>query len=222
MKSFKTTKPQLRLLIGMTIAFGVSLCALEYGKPKQFKDMYRYLSSNDHHVDEEFIPVTRTLPKPPKPNVSTAPKPSPPKVRTRPDNEIKTEENLPEFEFQDSLVYLPTEYAEPLDLGAIKLPDVYPQFPGGDEALYKFLGQTIAYPKFAKENNIEGPVYVQFVVERDGQIDPNSIEILGSPHQALSDESIRAIRKMPVWIPGKQRFHNVAVSMKLPIKFYLD
>jgi periplasmic protein TonB len=97
-----------------------------------------------------------------------------------------------------------------------------PEFPGGEEGLIRFLGSQLKYPSFAKENGIEGPVYIKFVVNEKGDIEENTIEILGSPHAVLSQEAIRVIKAMPLWKPGKQRLKNVAVNMKLPIKFLLN
>ena len=97
--------------------------------------------------------------------------------------------------------------------------EVNPEFPGGEEALFKFLGVNTKYPRKAKKKGKEGIVYVQFVVEVDGSI--GDIEILRSVHKLLDEEAVRVIRSMPRWEPGKQRGEDVRVYYKLPFRFRL-
>ena len=95
-----------------------------------------------------------------------------------------------------------------------------PEFPGGMEALYKYLGESIKYPALAKENNIEGRVYVTFVVEKDGSIaNPRILRDIGG---GCGQEAIRGVKAMPKWKPGKQRGKNVRVQFNLPVSFKLN
>ena len=95
-----------------------------------------------------------------------------------------------------------------------------PEFPGGMEALYKYLGESIKYPALAKENNIEGRVYVTFVVEKDGSIaNPRILRDIGG---GCGQEAIRVVKVMPKWKPGKQRGKNVRVQFNLPVSFKLN
>jgi len=94
-----------------------------------------------------------------------------------------------------------------------------PEFPGGESALYAFLKANLQYPTIPREVGIDGIVYTEFIVEKDGSI--SSIKILRSPHEALSAEAMRVIQAMPKWIPGKQRTVPVRVRLTLPIKFVL-
>ena len=67
-----------------------------------------------------------------------------------------------------------------------------PEFPGGMEALYKYLGESIKYPQLAKENNIEGKVFVTFVVEKDGSIaNPRILRDIGG---GCGNEAIRVVK----------------------------
>lgn len=95
-----------------------------------------------------------------------------------------------------------------------------PDFPGGEEALYKFLAGNITYPQSAKESGIQGRVYVTFVVERDGSI--NDVRVLRGIGGGCDEEAIRVIKAMPKWIPGKQRAKPVRVQYNLPVKFSLE
>lgn len=95
-----------------------------------------------------------------------------------------------------------------------------PQFPGGESALMAFIKKTLRYPAFAAENGIQGRVTLSFVVERDGSI--AQIEVMRSPAEELSKESIRVVQTMPKWKPGKQRGKAVRVKYVLPITFRLS
>jgi len=95
-----------------------------------------------------------------------------------------------------------------------------PEFPGGMEALYKYLGTSIKYPALAKENNITGKVYVTFVVEKDGSIaNPRILRDIGG---GCGQEAIRVVKAMPKWTPGKQRGKAVRVQYNLPVSFVLQ
>ena len=95
-----------------------------------------------------------------------------------------------------------------------------PEFPGGTEALIKFLQDNITYPQIAKENNIEGRVLCQFVVEKDGTI--TDIQVVRSGGDAsLDKEAVRVLRLMPKWKPGKQQGKPVRVKYTVPVNFKL-
>ena len=95
-----------------------------------------------------------------------------------------------------------------------------PQFPDGNAAMYKFLASQIKYPSVARENGIEGTVYVSFVVWLDGSI--RNIEIKRGIGGGCNDEALRVVNLMPKWSPGKQNGKAVPVAFTLPIKFKLD
>lgn len=105
-------------------------------------------------------------------------------------------------------------------------PDIYtivedmPEFYGGNEALFKFLGEQVSYPKTAKDQGIEGTVYVHFVVDKQGVI--SNAEIARGVREDLNLEAIRVVRSMPNWKPGKQKGELVKVRYTLPFKFKLD
>ena len=95
-----------------------------------------------------------------------------------------------------------------------------PEFPGGDEALRKYIANTINYPDFAKKEGIEGKVYVSFVVEKDGSVGDAKIERGVDP--SLDKEALRVVKALPIWKPGKQRGEAVRVQYTVPINFALD
>jgi protein TonB len=95
-----------------------------------------------------------------------------------------------------------------------------PQFPGGESALMKFLGEQIQYPATAIDDGIHGKVIVQFVVDTAGEIE--QVEILKGVRDDLNKEAIRVIKLMPKWIPGRQRNKPVSVRYRLPVSFVLE
>ncbi|MES2655751.1 MAG: energy transducer TonB [Bacteroidota bacterium] len=99
------------------------------------------------------------------------------------------------------------------------MPEEMPQFPGGENEMYSFISKNLYYPTLAKENAIEGKVYVRFVVERDGSID--QIEILKKLGWGCDEEVIRMIQLMPKWKPGKMKGNAVPVFFVLPVVFKL-
>lgn len=96
-----------------------------------------------------------------------------------------------------------------------------PEFPGGEEALTKYLKDNLKYPKSAIKDKIEGVVMVQFIINEYGRIG-NKINIVRSLNKACDKETERVIRMFPPWIPGKQYGENVSVLYTLPIRFKLN
>ncbi len=95
-----------------------------------------------------------------------------------------------------------------------------PYFPEGDEARIKFITENLVYPAKSKYNNIQGTVYVTFIIEPDGTI--NDVKILRGIGGGCDEECIRIIKLMPKWIPGKLNGKPVRVQYNLPIKFTLN
>lgn len=94
-----------------------------------------------------------------------------------------------------------------------------PSFPDGDAALQKFIAENIRYPQQGIEFGLQGTVWVQFTVGKDGKIsDPKVIKSLKG---GFDEEAIRVVKMLPPWKPGKQNGREVPVYVKLPIKFTL-
>ncbi len=95
-----------------------------------------------------------------------------------------------------------------------------PSFPGGEKAMYKFIGDNLVYPPIAEENQISGKVTCQFIVAEDGSI--KNVQVLRGRDRSLDAEAVRVIKSMPKWIPGKQAGKAVKVRFILPITFQLN
>jgi protein TonB len=94
-----------------------------------------------------------------------------------------------------------------------------PVYPGGEQAMMQFIRDSIIYPKAARTDNIQGTVYVTFVVEKDGSL--SDVRILRGAHPLLDAEALRVVKSMPVWSPGKQDGTPVRVQFNLPVKYTL-
>ena len=95
-----------------------------------------------------------------------------------------------------------------------------PEFPGGIRELGNYLGRSIRYPSAAQRANVQGKVFVQFVVGKDGDIrEPKILKGIGF---GCDEEALRVTLNMPKWSPGKQNGKAVAVQYNLPIAFVLE
>lgn len=95
-----------------------------------------------------------------------------------------------------------------------------PEYPGGQEAMMKFLSESIVYPDEAKAKGIQGRVICNFVVMKDGSID--DVNVVRGVDPLLDAEAVRVLKSMPAWKPGKQRGQAVNVRYTLPVVFRLD
>ncbi len=96
-----------------------------------------------------------------------------------------------------------------------------PEFYGGNEKLYTYVVENLKYPDLAKENKIEGTVYVSFVITKEGRI-TNVTQVNKALGWGLDEEAIRLVKSMPDWRPGKQNGKPVNCKFNLPIKFRLN
>ena len=95
-----------------------------------------------------------------------------------------------------------------------------PGFPGGEEALLKYISDHIEYPTMAVERGIEGRVTVRFVVNKDGYV--QDVTVIRGVHELLDKEAVRVIQSLPRWNPGKQNGVAVAVYYNVPVNFTLQ
>ena len=100
------------------------------------------------------------------------------------------------------------------------VPEIMPSFPGGQQAMIKFIRESMQFPEKELAQGIQGRVILQFVVERDGSI--ADIVVVRGVNPALDREAIRIVESMPKWIPGKQSGRVVRTRFTLPINFRID
>jgi len=97
--------------------------------------------------------------------------------------------------------------------------EINPEFVGGDEAMYKFIGNNLIYPDSAIKKKMEAKVLVRFAVLQDGST--NYIEVISKTPEVFNLEVIKVIKSMPKWKPGMQFGKPVAVYFTLPFVFKL-
>ena len=173
-------------------------------------------------VEEEMVPITHAEMPPPPP-------PPPPmmnlEILTIVDDDILLDEELDlldmEMDEESEVEIMDFEEEQEED------PDVVfqhvermPEFPGGYAALMKYLSKNLRFPAIASENGIQGRVYVNFVVFKDGKI--GEVKILKGVDKSLDREALRVVQQMPTWSPGEQRGRPVNVSYNLPVNFALN
>ena len=98
--------------------------------------------------------------------------------------------------------------------------ETQPSFPGGERKLFEFIGNNLKYPHQAKSAGVEGQVFVEFYVEKDGSITVG--KVLHGIGYGCDEEALRVIGLMPKWEPGSQRGTRVRVRYTLPINFKLS
>jgi len=99
-------------------------------------------------------------------------------------------------------------------------PEKMAQFPGPPDAMDLFIRKNLIYPGNLRASAVQGKVYVQFVVEKDGSLSNITIR-MSSKNAELDQEAINVIKKMPNWIPGSIKGKSVRVKQTIPIIFSL-
>ena len=98
--------------------------------------------------------------------------------------------------------------------------DQMPEFPGGQATFINFISSNLRYPAAAAENNIQGKVYVKFVVTSTGKVD--KVQIARSVDKALDQEALRVCRMLPDFIPGRLYGQPVNVWYTAPVTFKIQ
>lgn len=95
--------------------------------------------------------------------------------------------------------------------------DVMPEFPGGQNALFKFIQENVKYHEEALKKGITGKVFVNFIITDEGQVD--QVELKRGVDPLLDEEALRVVKLMPRWTPGQVDGKNVNVGFTIPIGF---
>ncbi|MCQ2249809.1 MAG: energy transducer TonB [Bacteroidales bacterium] len=208
--------------IGFIATLAVLLLAFEWStKVEKAED----LGTVDINVeDEEMAPITEQpqveLPPPPPPQQTVSDV-----IEIVDDKVVVDDVPWQDVEDQDAEVPvdIPVETApveeEPEEPQVFFIVEEMPEFPGGELALRKYLAENVKYPEMAKENDIQGTVYVRFVVDTDGSV--KNVELMRGVDPLLDKEALRVVSSLPKFKPGKQRGKAVKVSHQVPIKFAL-
>jgi protein TonB len=210
----------LRFNVGLTISLALTLAAFEW---KSYSEYQVASLGTLEKVEEEILESINTIQQTPPP-----PKMIQPEIIVIPDEEeieeieadltgemrinevvsapmiVKKAEIMPEEEVDDVPFNVVEESAEP---------------EGGMNAFYQYLSKTLKYPSQARRMSIEGKVYVQFVVERDGSL--TDIKVVKGIGAGCDEEAERVVKEAKRWKAGKQRGRPVRQRMVIPIIFKL-
>ncbi len=213
-------KKNLFLEIGYVLALAIVLFGFEWTKSDLQVSSLGELK--DLAGEEEIIPITRQeLQKP-----ATPPKPQKVILElniVEDDVELEDDLEIEDFEASqdDEIEIIAMEEEEEEDAEVFYIVEDMPLFQGeGLEGFRSYIQGKINYPPMAMENGISGTVYVNFVVNKKGQI--AQITIMRGVDPSLDNEVLRALKAAPKWTPGMQRGKPVNVSMSMPVKFILQ
>ena len=232
MQKKKNSKADLRKYSGLFFAAGLCLIlfiswqAIEF---KSYERQYDLESLNVEDDDDEEIPITEQIKTPPPP----PPPPAPEIIEVVEDEEEIEETIIESTETDQEEVVEEVEVLEEevdVDVPFAIIEDV-PLFPGCErvpksdrrkcfqEQIQKHISKNFRYPEIAQEMGIQGRVFVQFMIGKDGNI--SGIRTRG-PDKNLEKEANRIISKLPRMTPGKQRGRPVRVPFSIPITFRLQ
>ncbi len=221
----------LYFVIGLSVILLISWQAIEW---KTYdRSLYDYEALNVEDDDDEEIPITEQLKTPPPP---PPPPPPAPEVIEVVEDEEEVEETVIESTEtnEDEIIEVEEveieEVEEEIDVPFAVIEDV-PIFPGCEkvskdkrrdcfqEKMNNHIRKNFRYPEIAQEMGIQGRVYVNFIIDKDGSI--TNIRMRG-PDQNLEKEAQRIISQLPSMTPGKQRGRPVRVPFSIPITFRLQ
>jgi len=203
------------MVLGYVAALAFILVAFEY---TSYEERVVQMANLELDImEDEIIPVSIQQPPPPPP----PPAPATQIEIVDDEEEIDDELEIFDLEIDETsvveFVEMPEETAEEEQIFTVV--EDMPQFPGGEAALFKYLGENMKYPAMAKDAGVSGVVFVTFVVGKSGQV--SNVEILRGIGAGCDEEAIRVVQNMPKWSPGKQRGKEVTVQYNLPIRFTL-
>lgn len=96
--------------------------------------------------------------------------------------------------------------------------ETWPEFPGGEQEMFKYIQENLIYPKLALKKQIQGRSICQFIVEKDGSISHIQV-VRSSGNKSLDRAAIRVIKTMPKWTPGRLQGKIVRTTYALPVNF---
>jgi periplasmic protein TonB len=210
----------LRINLGLAVSLGVVLTAFEWKTPDEsgLIDLPRLEVAPDSVID---MPITRI--EPPKPVVkvfnSTVVEVPNDKVDSLTDITCDYTPTPGEVMFVPKKVDEPALKEEEIEDEIVSISEVSAEPTGGYEAFYKYIKQELKYPSQARRMGVEGKVYVQFIIERDGSL--SDVKIMKGIGAGCDEEAMRVISKSPHWQPGKQRGRPVRQRMVMPMVFKL-
>lgn len=205
------------LQIGLVLAIGLVLGAFGWSASEKTVDDLG--AGSGEVIEEEQVQVTRqeeVKPPPPPEQPQTI------EILMIVQDDVEIEDD---FEFEDDEIDEETKIEmtvvdEEIEETIFFTADVMPQFPGGDIGLRKYIATHVSYPTIARENGIQGKVYIRFVVNSAGKVD--KVQLARGVDPLLDKEALKVVRNLPKWKAGEQGGRKVSVWYTVPINFQLQ
>ena len=215
------SKKSTFILIGLVVSLFVIWRVFEYKSyDKQSLDEFQ---RTVEVIEEEMVEITKQeQPKPQPP----APKPQVTQIQVVEDDvEVEDDIEIDAEVSQDEVIeeyFAPAEIEEEeiVEAEIFKVVEVMPEFPGGAAKMMEYIQKNMKYPMMARESDIQGRVFVNFVVEPDGSI--SNVAVIRGIGGGCDEEAVRVVESMPKWNPGKQRGTAVRCAFTVPIIFKLQ
>ena len=213
-------------LIGLIVAILVVIVAFEW---RTYEASLMDLGSLNLELEEEIIPITEREKKPPPP---------PPEVIevVEDDVEIEKELEIQDQDFDEEEVFEVIEQPEeeediaPMNFMVVENKPVYPgcekyknaeeQYNCFQQMIAQHIKNTFKYPPIAKDMGVQGKVFVNFVIDKNGKI--TNPQVVRSVDKHLDAEALRIVALLPKMTPASQRGKSVPVSFTVPINFKLQ
>ena len=228
-------KTRLLFLCSMIIALGMSLMAFEYRSEYILEDYsWRSEMEEDKYEVDTIIRIALKKPELPDPkpkSISKRMDPNPSRVFKAVSNDFEIDDINPNLLFGE-------EEENPFDVDPDYIPPALPVVQSmpylcecegisdkelraecSDEALQRFIGMNTKYPSRLKSLGVNGKIFIQFVIEKDGSV--NQIEKLNSVHPLIDGEALRVVAQLPCFKPGSQGEQAVRVLYRIPFNFEL-
>ena len=207
------------VLMGLVLVLSICYVAFEWTE----KEVTKYEVNDTDFFFEEEIDIQQTTQE-------TPPPPPPPAVQevevlnvVEDDVETETIEINTEDDKDVEVVIAPPVEApveEEEEEVIFVVVESMPEFPGGQQAMMRYIAENIKYPVIAQENGIQGRVICQFVVEKDGKVTDIQV-VRSSGNDSLDQEAVRVINSMPKWKPGEQQGKLIRTKYTIPINWIL-
>ncbi|MCL2435610.1 MAG: energy transducer TonB [Lentimicrobiaceae bacterium] len=210
------------LLIGFIVVLGLVYAGFELYATDQLAKGSGPSDIDLITVIDMDVPVTDQTPPPPPP------------PQTAREILLKLVQSTPTFNFDPDM--FSQDFPEDLEIGEytpisiidlevedsppVVFPEEMPEPIGGFEAMYAFLKSNLRYPEGPRNAGISGQVFIEFVIERDGNI--SNVKVVMSVHPELDREAVRVVKMMPKWKPGKQMGKTVRTLYQIPIRFAIN
>ncbi|HPL04938.1 MAG TPA: energy transducer TonB [Bacteroidales bacterium] len=220
------SRKSMFFLVGLSLTLALLLLVFEWTSRDVVASSLGSLGGSDIIEEEIESTVQETPPEEPEPEPEPEPetvieeltvveddvKVADININTEADEKTQTSTKV----VQVTEVEIVEEEIEPIAFAVV---ETKPEYPGGEAALLKYIADNTVYPPVAKENGIQGRVFVQFVIDVTGRV--TKVQVARGVDPYLDTEAVRVVKTLPKWTPGKQRGKSVPVTYIVPINFKL-